>query len=168
MLVDDGQTISGKLQYKPLKILTVRDYTWKKEFAPTEYTVKDNTISLVEGGTLPYLTTNNLKGQDIPAPYREVTGISNVLTDWMRMGSTIYTESPLLYGNQVHVSYVYDVKDLIATDFADYATSGMPNLKAKLAAGEDVNIVVTGDSVAEGCSSSKKFNREPFMDNWAT
>ena len=167
MLVDSDGVISGNLQYKPVKILSVRDYTWEKEYPASEYTVSGNTITMKPGGSLPYLEEENLQGKNIPEPYREVTQIQNVLTDWMMMGGTIYTESPLIYGNQISVSYVYDVRDLKPEEFADYETSGFPKLKAKLNAGEDVKIVIIGDSVAEGCSSSKHFNHEPNMDNWA-
>lgn len=169
LLVDDGKTISGKLQYKPLKILSVRDYTWKKEFSSDKYTVNGNVISITKDSGLPYLTADNVSGKQLPNGYRKVASMSdftNILTDCMQMGPVVYTESPLFYGSQIQVSYVYDVKDLTEEDFATYETSGMPKLKAKLAAGEKVKIAVTGDSVAEGCSSSEYFKHEPFFPSW--
>ena len=36
----------------------------------------------------------------------------------------------------------------------------------KLKNKEEVKIVGLGDSVLEGCSSSKKFNHEPYMDTF--
>lgn len=168
LLEDDGTNISGKLQYAPVKILSVRDFSLKTEYSPEDYSFSGNVLTAKRGSNLPYLTTENLKGNEIPAPYKRVDSISNVLTDYMMMAGTIYTESPLLYGNQVSVSYVYDVRDLKLDEFASYEKSGMPKLKEKLKNGEDVNIVVTGDSVAEGCSSSGHMKREPYMDNWAT
>ncbi len=170
LLVDDGNTISGKLQYKPLKILSVRDYTWEKEFSSDKYTVNGNVISITKDSGLPYLTADNVSGKQLPEGYRMVADMSDftdLLTDCMQMGPVVYTESPLFYGNQIQVSYVYDVKDLTEEDFATYETSGMPKLKAKLAAGEKVKIAITGDSVAAGCSSSQYFNHEPFFPSWA-
>ena len=169
LLVDDGKTISGKLQYKPIKILSVRDYTWKNEFASDKYAVNGNVISITKDSGLPYLTADNVSGKQLPDGYRMVAGMNdftNILTDCMQMGPVVYTESPLFYSNQIQVSYVYDVKDLVEEDFAAYATSGMPKLKAKLAAGEKIKIAVTGDSVAEGCSSSEYFKHEPFFPSW--
>lgn len=166
LLTKENDVISGKLQYAPVKILSVRDYTWKNEYPATAYTVSGNTITATSDTALPYLLPQNFHGQDIPAPYRQVTTITNVLTDWAPMGATIYTESPLLYSNQIQVSYVYDVKDVKVNEFAKYETSGFPKLKAKLSGGQDVKLVAIGDSVAEGCSSSKHYNHEPFMDNW--
>ena len=170
LLEDDGTTISGKLQYKPVKVLSVRDYTWKKEYSADKYTVNGNVISTTKDSGLPYLTSENISGAQLPEGYRMVASMSdftNLLTDCMQMGPVVYTESPLYYGNQIQISYVYDVKDLKTSDFADYNTSGMPKLKAKLTAGEPVKIAITGDSVAEGCSSSEYFNHEPFFPSWA-
>ena len=168
LLTEENGKISGNLRYKPEKILSVRDYTWKTEYPASEYTVSGNTITAKQGTAMPYLTAENLQGKNIPEPYRKVTSITNVLTDYVLMGGTIYTESPLLYGNQISVSYVYNVKDLNKSEFPTYEKSGFSKLKAKLNAGEDVKLAAIGDSVAEGCSSSGHFNHEPFMDNWVT
>lgn len=168
LLVEDKGAISGKLQYAPVKILSVRDYTWEKEYSASDFTVTGNVITAKKGSELPFLTAENLKGNDIPEPFREVSKVENVLTDYVRMGSAIYTESPLFYGHQISVSYVYDVSDLKTEEFASYAKSGFPKLKAKLKAGDDVKLAAIGDSVAEGCSSSGHFNHAPFMDNWVT
>lgn len=164
----EGGKISGKLEYTPVRILSVRDYKYDVEYTEgTDYTVDGNEIVRAEGSSMPYLTDDNLKGKDIPAPYRQVQTISNVETDYVMMGNNvIYTEGTLVYGHQVAVSYVYDVADLNTEAFPDYSTSGLPKLKAKLKAGEDVKIVITGDSIAEGCSSSSKFNRPPYMPNF--
>ncbi len=159
--------ISGKLQYEPIKILSVRDYTWKNEYAASNYSVSGNTITMNADGEMPYWGAGYAFGE-IPEPYRQVSAITNVETDWVMMGSSIYTEGSLIYGHQISVSYVYDVNDLKMSEFPTYATSGLDKTKAKLSAGEDVKITVIGDSVAEGCSSSAHFNHEPFMENWAT
>ena len=167
MLVEENGVISGKLQYEPVRILSVRDHTWEKEYPASEYTVEKNVITMKEGGSLPYLASENLYGINIPEPYREVTSITNVETDWVLMGSSVYTEGSLIYGHQISVSYVYDVRDLNREEFAFYEDPAYPKLKEKLNAGQDVSIVVIGDSVAEGCSSSGHFNRAPYMETWA-
>ena len=161
MLVDNGTSISGKLLHKPLKVLSVRDYTWQKEFKEgQDYTVTDNVINITSSSEIPYLTSENLLGDNLPEPYKLVDSIANVNTDAMKMASTIYTESSLIYGHQVSVTYVYDVRGL---NKAVIPTFGAPKTKAKLSAGEPVKIVATGDSVMEGCSTSGHFNHEPYM-----
>ena len=177
LLEDDGESISGKLQYNPVKILSVRDYTWKTEYSADTYKVDGNTISIdkangytsltPESGKIPYLTSKNLAGLEVPDGYKLSSGIANVNTDCVQMGSVVYSESSFYYGHQIQISYVYDVKDLKTTDFADYSTSGLEKTKAKLIAGEDLKVVVTGDSVAQGCSSSGFFKHEPNFPTWA-
>ena len=94
--------------------------------------------------------------------------MTNTLTDCVLMAGAVYTESPFYYGKQIYVSYVYDTKDLNTSLYATYKTSVLPKTQAKLAFGDSLKICATGDSVMEGCSSSKKFNHEPFMDNFMT
>lgn len=69
LLVEDKGAISGKLQYAPVKILSVRDYTWEKEYPASDFTVAGNVITAKKGSELPFLTAENLKGNDIPEPF---------------------------------------------------------------------------------------------------
>jgi hypothetical protein len=159
MLTDDGNLITGKLQYKPVKILSVRDYTWEKEYPATEYSVEGNVISIDALSTLPRLKEENFRGENLPDGYKIVNSIATVETDVVKMGTTIYTEGSLIYGHQISVSYVYDPADItVAPSVFD-----APKTKAKLAAGEDITIVTTGDSVMAGCSTSGYFGHTPFM-----
>jgi lysophospholipase L1-like esterase len=168
LLIDDGNKLTGKLQFIPLKIISIKDFTLNKEYKEgIDFEVKDNIINSLPGSTMPYLLYENLTGQNIPEPYREVSSISNIQTDYVLMGANIvYTESPFWYGNQVYVSYVYDVKDIDLSYYANYDEKTLPNLMNKLKNEESVNIIAIGDSVLEGCSSSGHFNREPFMPNF--
>ena len=56
MLVEDKGVVSGKLQYDPVRILSVRDYTWEKEYPASEYEISGNTLTMKAGGSMPYLT----------------------------------------------------------------------------------------------------------------
>ncbi|MBQ9709602.1 MAG: SGNH/GDSL hydrolase family protein [Clostridia bacterium] len=168
LLLDEGGQISGKLEYVPVKVLSVRDFKYDVEFTEgVDYTVEGNVIKRTEGSSIPYLTKENLNGENVPEPYKKVSTISNVLTDFVMMGTNVmYTEGPLLYGNQIAVSYVYDLNDLNKGALPAFSEATLPKVRAKLSGGESVNIVITGDSVAEGCSSSSKFNRPPYMPNF--
>lgn len=163
MLVDDGESISGKLQYTPVKILSVRDYTWTTEYQEgKDYTVAGNVLSLATNSDMPYLTEANLIGNDLPDGYQLVDSIATVETDVVKMGATIYTEGSLIYGHQVSVSYVYNPDDITVAPSVFQA----PKTKAKLKAGEDITIVTTGDSVMAGCSTSGYFNHAPYMPTY--
>lgn len=172
LLSKDSETgiISGSLAFTPLKILAVKDYTLKSEgyTLDVDFTLEDKKIIRTENSSIPYLEDKTLKGELLPDGYRLVNSISNVATDCVIMGPAFYTESDLYYGHQIQVSYVYDVKEIYGNlnVYADYQLDKLPNLKAKLENKEDVKIVGLGDSVLEGCSSSKKFNHEPFMETF--
>jgi len=168
MLIDDEDGhIEGKLQYKPVKILSIRDYSWEKEYDISDFEIKDRTISLKNTDSdVPYLIEANYSGAKMLTGYQKVNTIATIATDCVQMGPALYTESPLYYGHQISVSYVYDVKDLDMSLFPSYKTSGLTKTKVKLALGEDLKVVACGDSVMEGCSSSKKYNHKPYMDNF--
>ena len=172
LLTRDSESgvISGNLAYTPLKILAVKDFTLKTHdyVEGTDYTLNGKTIIRTENSSMPYLEDTTLRGEYLPEGYRLVSSISNVATDCVLMGPAYYTESDLYYGHQIQVSYVYDIKEIAEFQnlFADYQLDALPKLKAKLANKEDIKIVGLGDSVLEGCSSSKKFNHEPFMETF--
>lgn len=167
LCIDDGSEISGKLQYTPVKILSVRDNTYKKEYKEGEdYTVSGSKIVLTANTACPYLTKENLKGKNLPSQYRAVSDlgkVTNVETDYFMWTEDIFfTEGSLIYGHQICVSYVYDVNELDRTQFAEFGTV-CPKFLEKLRNGEKVVIGITGDSVSYGCSASSLASREPYM-----
>ncbi len=165
----DG-SVYANLRYKPKKILSVRDYTWKTEYPSASYHVEDNKIVMAEDGNIPYWTEAQLVGEDLPSPYikKDSMSLTNIATDYyVWSGVGVYTESDIYYGRQVQVSYVYDVADLTEDAVQECLIDSLPNVKAKLEGKQDLKIVTVGDSVGEGCSSSYKFNHEPYMHPWA-
>lgn len=165
--------ISGDLMFTPKKILSVRDFTLKEDVFKlnTDYTIEENRIIRTESSAIPYRSDAQLKGDEVPEGFRLVNSISNQLTDIQKFaGGTIYTESPFYYGSQIWVSYVYDIEEIDKNieNYPKYDVTKLPNLIAKLNNKEKVKVVGLGDSVLEGCSSSGKFNHEPFMDDFIT
>lgn len=172
LLTKDETTgeISGNLMFKPLKILAVKDYTLKTKdyIQDVDFTLDGNKIIKKEDSNIPYRTRAELVGESIPEGYRLVNQITNIPTDLQNLGGAIYTESPFYYGSQIWVSYVYDVKE-IDPNLDKYPTFNDTKIYRtieKLKNKEEVKIVGLGDSVLEGCSSSKKFNHEPYMDTF--
>lgn len=165
----DG-SIYAALRYKPKKVLSVRDYTWKTEYPSSSYRVDENKIVVEEGSAIPYWTESQLVGEDLPSPYvkKDSMSLSNIATDYyVWSGVAVYTESDIYYGRQIQVSYVYDTADLREDARQECVLDSLPNVKSKLEGGQDLKIVTVGDSVGEGCSSSYKFNHEPYMHPWA-
>ena len=162
---EDGTGL-GHLRFAPRKIISVRDYTLKTEYAEgTDYMIDGNAITAPSGSRIGHWTNRQMWGEeDLPAPYVVKDTISNQTTDCMRMAATIYTESPFYYGTQVYVTYVYDINDLDMTSLPASQISSLPALKAKLdAKSGSLKIAGIGDSVMEGCSSSVNFNHEPYQ-----
>lgn len=167
---EETGVISGNLAYTPLKVLAVKDYTLKtRDFVEgKDYALEGRTIIRKEGSPMPYLEETTLRGEYLPEGYRLVSSISSIDTDCVLMGPAYYTESGLYYGHQIQVSYVYDIHEIVPNYgvFAQNQLDSLPNLKKKLENKEAVKIVGLGDSVLEGCSSSKKFNHEPYMETF--
>lgn len=169
LAVQDGEDLpKGRLLYKPLRIISVRDYTLGTEYREgVDFTVAGKDIVLTASSNAPYLTAANLLGQGLPEPYRQVNSIANVLTDYVMFpNDLVYTESPLFYGNALSVTYVFDMAD---TDLSVFKTHDvkLSAAEAKLKSGEAVNLTVIGDSISEGCSASKHFNRAPYQISYA-
>jgi len=167
LCVDDGTTVSGELEYTPVKILSVRDYTFETEYAEgTDYTVNGRTITLPEGSACPYLTAANLKGTELPKGYSFVASVeklTNLETQCVRFGPAVFSEGSFYYGHQLCVSYVYDISELKVDSFGKFG-SVCPKTLAKLQAGEEkVVFGVTGDSVTAGCSASAYMFRAPYI-----
>lgn len=167
VFVEENGIISGKLLYKPLKIVSVRDYSLKAEYSQgADFTVSGSVITLTNGSAVPYLTANNLLGKDIGEPFRKVDNfheISNSATDYcMITPNVLFTESALIYGNQLAVTYVYDVNEL-PNVYKKHNPAELPKTLQRLNSGDSVNITLIGDSISEGCSASSTFNHEPFL-----
>lgn len=169
MFQDEGsEEISGNLMYKPTKIISVRDYTLKTEYKENEdYKVEGNKIILLNK-KLNYRTKNQVVGGEVPEGFNLVPSISNLNTDIVNMGGCVYTESSFYYGAQLWVTYAYDINDIEKEYdiFPKYNLDKLPKIKAKLENKEPIKIVGLGDSVLEGCSSSKLMKHEPFLDNF--
>lgn len=164
LLTEDASgKICGKLLYDAVKILSVKNHDFTVTYSEgVDYTCSGNEIVRTAGSAIKYHTEAEIAGTDIPEPYRLTSSIANVATDIVRMGSTIYTESDYLYGYQVSVSYVYDVKS-VEESYAMFDESFAPETVRKLKAKETVNMTIIGDSVGEGCSSSGYMKHTPYM-----
>lgn len=162
---EDGTGL-GYLRFAPTKIISIRDFTLTTEYTEgSDYVIDGNAISAPTGSRIGHWTNRQMWGEeDLPDPYVIKDNLSNRDTDCMRMGATIYTESPFYYGTQVYVTYAYDINDLDLESLPSSQIEKMPSLKAKLEAkAGTLKIAGIGDSVMEGCSSSVNFDHEPYQ-----
>ena len=167
MIVEKDGVTQGKLLYTPRRVISVRDWSLQKEYVEgADYVINGNTIALPEGSTIPVFKDEWMEGKNIPAEYPE----GNALGGWQPIGDMVYTESGLIWKNYIHVTYAYDPADVDRTLLTEYAGE-LYGLEQKIQsddpADKQVKTVVFGDSISEGCSSSKIWNHDPMCPPYA-
>ena len=166
LCVQDGNGICGELQYVPQRILSVTDYALQTPFCEgSDYFVSDRTLYLPQGSRIPWVKADVFEG-NIPPPYRKRDTIEDEKSDVVQFApGVLWTESALLHGNQICVTYLVKPEDTDSVPFGAYGAVA-PRFTQKVKRGEAVKISVLGDSVAEGCSASGHFAYAPFQPDW--
>jgi lysophospholipase L1-like esterase len=134
-----------------------------------DYTVDGNVIKRISRGSMPYADMSYVYS-DTPAGV-SIKVESERCPDYDYDGATEY----LTYGEKD----TYTRKQIVVTytrtngwqgEIPEGKRDRFSKLNAKLEAGEDVNIVVYGDSISEGCNASGTSyggNVAPYADSWA-
>lgn len=171
---DGSEEISGNLLFVPKKIISVKDYSLKKDYIEgTDYKVEGRKIILLNK-SIEYRTEKEVNGSASKQEYAskgyvlgEVSQV-NTIDHIANMGGTIYTESKFYYGASLWVTYAYDINDIENNKdiFPKYDLSKLPKIKDKLDKKENLKIVGLGDSVLEGCSASSKMLHEPYQKSF--
>jgi len=161
VLVDDGTEISGKLLFEPTEVISVKDYTLEKSYDQTEYEVKGNKIVRTANSKMPYFTTEQLAGKNLPDGY----GLSTYQAK--EVGTEIvFTEGIGIVMHQIAVTYKHNGKWAGITPA--HQPQYLENTLAKLQNKEEVTIVVNGDSISTGANSSGVLGIKPFQDDFPT
>lgn len=158
----------GYLAYEPSRIISVRDYTLEKEYAPDDYEINGNKITVKADGTMPYIAAEWLDGKTLPDEYAsQIT-----LTQYNDNGGTndgahVICEGNMTRTNHLAVTYAYDnKKQSLGFTPAAYSPERYANLLAKLEKGAPVKILVFGDSISVGASASQMMGFEPMQPTW--
>lgn len=165
--IKDGDSITAKLRFKPTRIISVRDWSLKKEYVEgVDFTfdAETQTFTWLEGSSIPYFTTNFLAGKNedgtkIPAfdGYDKEPWTTLGYTSW---GNSIYCVGAPLYEKQMHVTYEYD-NTAFEGPIQEFKGDKLPKTMAKLLKGEKLEMLFYGDSIPVGCDSSSMYNRDP-------
>ena len=161
LLYEDG-TAYAKLNYKPLRVVSVLDQQLKKTYVEgTDYIVDAANKRLVipEGSSIPLLYEKADEGVNPPdgitldtvGPLPSMT--SYVVWD-IGNGPFAYTEGPYFYPKYLSVTYAYDIEQVDQSYFAKYDKFNLTKVRQKLENGEDISLVTLGDSITQGCSST--------------
>ncbi len=165
--IQDGESITAKLKFKPTRIVSVRDWSLKKEYVEgVDYTFDPETLTFtwLEGSSIPYFTKNFLSGKNedgslIPA-FTDYDSAPWSTLGYARWDNAIYCIGPQLYEKQMHVTYEYDNSQFEGQK-QEFVGDKLPNTMAKLLNGEKLKVVFYGDSIPVGCDASSMYNREP-------
>lgn len=170
-----GGISSGKLMQAPEEIYSVRDYSLKKEWKRgVDWEYQDGKIVRLEGSDIPYFTEENLHGRDLMRRrygengeiIKEPFGVENPTFQTVSGEDTVlYTETPLIFEYQIFVTYKYNPETYTGPKQA-YLGDKLPLLEKKIRNGEDIRMLLLGDSISCGGCSSSNINSEPFMKNW--
>lgn len=164
MIVDKGGRAEGHLLYDALRVISVKDATLKTEYKEgVDYVVNGDTITLPEGSSIPVFRDEWAKGSNVPSQYP----LGNAGTGYQMIGGVIYTETSLIWGNYIHVTYAYDPASVDRTTVKTFGDE-LYGLSQKLAKKETIKMTVFGDSISEGCSSSEKWNHDPQCPPYAS
>lgn len=162
VMVKEGSNVpSGRLLFNATKIISVRDYTLLHEYSEDEYYYEDGQLFLTENSAIPYLTDQQIYGENLPegyafSTYQGKNPNSNIL----------FTEGVGIVMHQIAVTYVHD--DVWQGKTTTYLGDDLPNTISKLKSGEKLSIVLNGDSISTGANSSGKLGIEPYLDDFGT
>ena len=160
VLIDNGTNISGNLLYKPTKILSVKSYDLKKTYDTNEYEINGRTIIATKNSTMPYLTSEQLRGKNMPEDY----GFSTYAS--LDGGEIIFTEGIGIICHQVSVTYEHNGSWNGFTQ--SYQGELLPKTMQKLKEKQNLTIVFNGDSIMTGCNSSGVLGIQPYLDDFPT
>lgn len=170
--VQDGDSITAKLKFKPKRIISVRDWSLEKEYTEgVDYTfdAETNTFTWLEGSSVPYFTQNLLHGKyENGEPIDAFAGYDQA--PWSTLGyarweNAFYCIGPELYEKQMFVTYEYDTADFTGP-VQEFAGEKLPNTMSKLLKGEALSVLFYGDSIPVGCDASGMYNRKPNQDEF--
>ncbi len=157
MLVEENGKISGNLLYEPTEIISVKDYSLEKEYASSEFEIEGRRLVRTASSTLPYLSEENLRGENLP---------NSIGTMAAKEGVVPFTEGPGLTMLTVNVTYAH--KEKWDKEKPIYQGNLLPNAISKLKNKEPLRIGFYGDSIMTGCNSSGKLGIPPYLDDFPT
>mgnify|MGYP004583460281 FL=1 len=169
---ENGEAPTGRLRFTPKRIISVRDWTLKKEYVEgRDYTFDKGTLTFTrtENSSAPYFTRNFLSGKNEDGSLIEAfAGYDKA--PWSTLGyarwdKAIYCIGPELYQKQVFVTYEYDPAEFDGPA-QQFQGARLKNTMAKLLSGSELSVLFYGDSIPYGCDSSGMYHRQPNQDGF--
>lgn len=162
-----SDTATGYLAYEPYRIISVRDYTLQKEYGEDDYTLDGNAITVKTDGSMPYIADEWLDNKNIPDEFSDFVVEGG--TEYKDFGGTnfgrhVISEGSLTRTNHLCVTYAYKSSEQeLGFEKPEYAPDKAARFLDKLGKGEEVKILVFGDSIFTGASASSVVGFEPKL-----
>jgi len=132
----NGRPATSKLLYMPSKIISVKSFDLKTEFANnTDYSLKGNVITRAAYSAMPYRADTSFSAKDL--------SWYNLQSQW--------------------VAVTYTHKDKWTGPVTTYKATSLPTAMAKLTAKKPLTIVAYGMSITRGMDVSGYDNVAPYM-----
>lgn len=145
------------LLYTPEKILSVLSYDLKTEYIEGEdFIVRDGKIVLTENTRIPSFTLEEY----YPDPPIEGHSFASTVNGHKYI---YYGEGITFFSKQIHVTYTHSES---WKGFVPEKSDRFKKFIDKVSHGEDVTVLVYGDSISTGVCSSKIVDSEPYADSW--
>lgn len=165
-----GEGGEATLMFTPTEVLSVRSYDLSTTYrAGVDYTIEGRTIRRLPGGAIPYWEPEEY----FPAePSRGIPiAVNRDVLDFDLPGDRflLYGEMDFFTKKQVAVTYRHE-DEYDGPAFLPQPEK-LTRVLDKLSRGEDIRVMVYGDSVAVGCNASGTHyggNINPHMPNFAT
>ncbi len=156
----DGRFEDGVLLFPPGKIVDVRDSSLRIRYEEgMDYEMTKEGIRLKPGTSAPYgLSTEMFPDDPVNRPGESSRPL-------LAGGHILLSES-YYKPRQLTITYESDQKNWIGPKFVQRPDL-LPKTVAKLAAGEPLKIIVSGDSVTRGGSASGYTGSLPFQPSWS-
>ena len=163
-----GEEGEATLMFTPQEVHSVRNYTLDTTYVEgRDYVIEGNKIRRVKGGNAPYWEVDEyfLKEPNDPS----VTigcDMSKVEFDFNESRYLRYGEKDMFTSKQLAVTYRHN--EVFDGSIPQAQPEKLTNFLTKLKNGDDLNVMVYGDSVAVGCNASGTEyggNINPYMPN---
>lgn len=163
----NSETATGYLAYEPYRIISVRDYTLQKEYGKGDYAVEGNAITVKADGSMPYIADEWLDNKNIPEEFSDFVvegGTKYKDFGGTNFGKHVISEGSLTRTNHLCVTYAYKTDETeLGFETPTYEPEKFARFVGKLEKGEDVRILVFGDSIFTGASASSVVGFEPML-----
>ena len=148
---------SAPLLYTPEKIISVRSYDLKTEYEEgKDYILKDGKIVLCENTRMPSFSLEEYYPEDPVQGKSFKCSVEGHPYIFFSEGSTIFKR-------QIHVTYTH--KDEW-NRFIPAKQNKFGRFLNKLSSGEQVTVLIYGDSISTGANSSGFVDCEPYAETW--